>query len=245
MTGPPWVQARLAGAAYLLNLISFVPGVLILGRLVIAGDAAGTAANILAHQDLLRVGFATNLVGVAAYVAVTSLFYELFRTVDETVSRLAALFSVIGCAILAVSGFLYIAPLATQTDGPIMQAFSRDQAAAFVVLFVRLYVDCFNISFVFFGIYCLLIGWLVFRSGFLPRLLGAGLMVTGLAYLSFLSPPLARALSSYNVLPGFIAEGGLTLWLLIAGINAGRWRERREQAGVRTCTELRGDGAPP
>jgi hypothetical protein len=88
-----------------------------------------------------------------------------------------------------------------------------------------LYGQCFDISFVFFGFYCLLIGYLIFRSGFLPRILGAGMAIAGLGWLTFLSPALAHDLSPYILAAG-IGEVSLTLWLLVAGVNAARWEER-------------------
>jgi hypothetical protein len=83
---------------------------------------------------------------------------------------------------------------------------------------------------VFFGFYCLLIGYLIFRSTFLPRILGALMAFGGLGWLTFLSPPLANYLSPYNLAPGILGEGVLTLWLLVIGVNEQRWKE---QASVR------------
>ena len=84
---------------------------------------------------------------------------------------------------------------------------------------------------VFFGFYCLLIGYLILRSTFLPRPLGALMLFAGLGWLTFLSPELAKDLSPYSFLPGVIGEGSLTLWLLIMGVNAQRWREQANAAG--------------
>ncbi len=79
---------------------------------------------------------------------------------------------------------------------------------------------------VFFGVYCLLVGYLIFRSTFLPRFLGILMAIGGLGWLTFLSRALAHRLSPYNMLPGVLGEGTLTVWLLIIGLNAERWRER-------------------
>jgi hypothetical protein len=88
-----------------------------------------------------------------------------------------------------------------------------------------------NISpLVFFGFYCLLIAYLIFRSTFLPRVLGALMAFAGLGWLTFLSPALAKDLSPYNMIPGILGEGALTLWLLVVGVNVQRWKE---QAGAR------------
>lgn len=79
---------------------------------------------------------------------------------------------------------------------------------------------------VFFGLYCLLIGYLILRSTFLPRTLGALMAFGGLGWLTFLSPPLANYLSPYNLGPGILGEGALTLWLLVVGVNDQRWKEQ-------------------
>jgi hypothetical protein len=81
-------------------------------------------------------------------------------------------------------------------------------------------------SLVFFGFYCLLIGYLIFRSTFLPRILGVLMAFGGLGWLTFLSPPLSNYLSPYNLAPGMLGEGLLTLWLLVIGVNVQRWNEQ-------------------
>ncbi|PYQ67102.1 MAG: hypothetical protein DMF54_05600 [Acidobacteria bacterium] len=84
---------------------------------------------------------------------------------------------------------------------------------------------------VFFGVYCLLIGYLIFKSTFLPRALGALMAIGGLGWLTFVSPPLAELLSPYNMAPGILGEGALTLWLLVKGVNSRRWKEQAIVAG--------------
>ena len=82
---------------------------------------------------------------------------------------------------------------------------------------------------VFFGLHCLLVGYLIFGSTFLPRILGVLMMLAGVGWLTFLSPALAGSLSPYNLAPGMIGEGLLILWLLVMGVNVQRWKE---QAGA-------------
>ena len=79
---------------------------------------------------------------------------------------------------------------------------------------------------VFFGGYCVLIGSLILRSTFLPRVLGVLMLFAGLGWLTFLSPSLASHLSPYNLAPGVLGEGVLTLWLLLVGVNVRRWKEQ-------------------
>jgi hypothetical protein len=88
---------------------------------------------------------------------------------------------------------------------------------------------------VFFGVYCLLIGYLIFRSTFLPRILGVLMAFGGLGWLTFLSPPLANYLSPYNLAPGMFGEGALTLWLLVVGVNVPKWQAQANASRVRAA----------
>src|SRR5439155_12085339 len=162
----PSRRARMAGAFYLLTIV--------------AGLLALVATSPL-----------VNLAASVCYIAVTVLFYGIFRPVSRSLSLIAALFSLLGCA----AGILPLFHLVT------------------------LPVD--NLA--FFGVYCLLIGYLIFRSTFLPRVLGVLMAIGGLGWLTFLSPPLARQLSPFNMAPGVLGEGALTVWLLVKGVNVSKW----------------------
>jgi hypothetical protein len=176
----PRFKARIAGVFYLLTFLS--------------GGAALFARG--------RLGLVVGLIAGACYIAVTLLFYYIFKPVNRSLSLLAAFFSLTGCAIGALSPF-HLAP-------PHIN------------------------NLVFFGFYCLLIGYLIFRSTFLPRILGVLMAFGGLGWLTFLSAPLANYLSPYNLAPGIIGEGALTLWLLVIGVNVQRWKEQAGTAGFVT-----------
>jgi hypothetical protein len=226
----PRLKARIAGVFYLLEMLTGGFAILFVGgRLFVSGDAAATATNILAHLSLFQLGFAANLIQFACYVAVTGLFYDLLRPVNRSLSLLAAFFSLVGCTIGAVSCLFYFAPVVILGGAQYLNVFKVEQLQALALMFLKLYGQCFNISFVFFGFYCLLIGYLIFRSTFLPRILGAGMAFAGLGWLTFLSPALAHHLVPYILAAG-IGEISLTLWLLVAGVNAQRWKEQASAA---------------
>lgn len=227
----PRLKARIAGAFYLLEMLTGGFALFAGGRLIVSGDAAATAANLLAHESLFRLGYAANLIQFVCYIAVTGLLYDLFRPVNRNLSLLAAFFSLVGCTIGAVSCLFELAPLAVLGGAQYLNTFKVEQLHSLALMFLALYGQCFNMSFVFFGFYCLLIGYLIFRSTFLPRLLGAGMALAGLAWLIFLSPPLVHRLSPYILVPGILGEGALTLWLLVAGVDAERWKEQADAAG--------------
>jgi hypothetical protein len=225
----PRPRARTTSVVYLFYFLTAVSSVLFLKGLVVSGDAAATANNILAHQPLFRLGLATGLIATACYVAVTALFYDLFKPVNRSLSLLAAFFSLVGCAILAFASVFQLAPLVVLRGGQYLSVFKEEQLRALASLFLELYGLGVSICFVFFGVYCLLIGYLIFKSSFLPRILGVLMAFAGLGWLTFLFPPLANYLSPYNLVLGFLAELALMLWLLVMGVDVQRWRE---QAGA-------------
>jgi uncharacterized protein DUF4386 len=222
----PRPRARITGVVYSLYFLTAVFGVFSLRGLVVDGDAAATVNNILAHQPLFRLGLATGLIATACYIAVTALFYDLFKPVNRSLSLLAAFFSLVGCAILAFASLFQVAALVVLGGGQYMSVFKVEQSRALAFLFLELYGQGVNICFVFFGVYCLLIGYLIFRSAFLPRILGVLMAFAGLGWLTFLSPPLANYLSPYIQVLGFLAELSLCLWLLVVGVNVQRWKEQ-------------------
>jgi hypothetical protein len=176
---PPRLKARMIGAVYLLYFLTAVSAEVFVGR-----------GRFLAYD-------AVTLIADAFYVAVTLLFYSMFKPVNRSLSLLAALFSLAGCA-NEVLRLFHLAPYKIN-------------------------------SLVFFGPYCLLLGYLIFKSTFLPRILGVLMALAGLGWLIFLSP-LANHLSTYLKILGFIAEASLMLWLLVMGVNIPK-RKRKQEPG--------------
>lgn len=191
---------------------------IVLKRVFVANDAARTASSLLANETLFRVGYSSNLIAVAAYIVVTALFYALFKPVNKNLSFLAACFSLTGCAVLAFNCLFYFAPLLV-LKGTSTPVFSEQLA----LVFLKLYGQGYNLSLVFFGCYCLVIGYLVYRSTFLPHAIGIAMMIAGLGWLTFLVPGFARSLYPYVMLAG-VGELALTIWLAI-GIDADRWHK--------------------
>jgi len=223
--------ARIAGLFYLLAFL-FNGGLLFIrGGLVISGDAAATASNILAHASRWCLGFTCYLILIACHIAVTALFYELFRPVNRSVSLLAAFFSLMGCAAATLSSLFYSAPLVVLQEAPHLGAFKAEELQAMALMLDKLNLRASNIGSAFFGFYFLLIGYLVFRSAFLPRILGVLMMFAGVSMLPLLYPPLASSLRPYRAL-ALLGEVSLTLWLLARGVNVERWKEQAGFAGT-------------
>jgi hypothetical protein len=137
----------------------------------------------------------------------------------------------VGCAILAFSSLFQFAPLVVLGGSQYLSVFNLQQLRALALMFLELNNQAANIYLVIFGFYDLLIGYLIFRSTFLPRILGALMMVAGLGWLTFLSPPLANHLSPPILVLGFLAELLLMLWLLVKGVNVQRWQDQASAAG--------------
>lgn len=231
----PRVTARLAGFSWSMTFLTGGLALVVGGRFVVAGNAAATAAGILAHEPQFRLGIAANLIATAFYVAATLFVYELLKPVSRKLSLLAAFFSLVGCAIGAVGAYSQLDPLAVLKGAQTLSVFSAEQLQALAFMVLRMSSQAANPSFLFFGLHCFLVGCLILRSTFLPRLVGALMVLAGLGWLTFcmaslLSPPLARHLFPYIMIPGMLGEGSLALWLLVMGVNGERWEE---QAGTR------------
>src|SRR5437773_1935621 len=185
-------KARIAGVFYLLVFVTGMAALTVGGRFIVSRDPAATAANILAQRSLFEFSWALNLLTTACYIVVTALFYELFRPVSRSVSLTAALFSTVGCAISGVASVFQLAALGMFKTTSYSSAFTTEQFKTLAYTVLKLGGG--NVSLVFFGFYCLLIGILTVRSTFLPRIVGIGMLIASLGWLTFLSPPLVNAL---------------------------------------------------
>jgi len=229
-TASPRPAPRITGVVYLLYFLTAISGELFIRGIIVSSDPAATATNILTHERLFRLSVAVGLIATALYIAVTVLFYGLFKPVSKTVSLLAAFFSLVGCAIQAFGSLFQVAPLAVLEGSPYLNVFKADQLQAVALMFIKLNVQATYIYLVFFGLFNLLIGYLIFKSTFLPRFLGVLMALSGLGWLTFLSPSLANSLLAYIEIPGIVAEASLMLWLLVKGVNVERWREQASAA---------------
>lgn len=218
------LKARLAG---LLFLIVMAAGIFAEYRvwnvLIVFHDPAATARNILTNEPLYRLGFAANLIDYSFYLGVTAILYELLKPVGSTLSVAAAAFSMVATAIVAAAALCTYAPLI------LLHMQGNEPWQALALLCLKLRTVGYDVSLVFFGLHFVLIGLLILRANFLPSLLGVLQMICGACYLinsfaSVLSPPFARELSPYILMPCIVAELALALWLLFFGRNFQRSR---------------------
>lgn len=230
----PRLTARMAGLFYLLMAVFGEAAILARRGLLVSGDAGATAINIQAHQSMYLLGFAGDVLLVASYVVVTALLYRVFEAVNRTVALTAAAFGLTGCAVLAIATSYELAPLALLGSVRYMAAFTTEQAAALTYAFLKFYSLTYGVSLVFFAFYLLLTGWLILESTFMPRILGALLML-GLWGLAFLFPPFAVKYLVWLRL-GSIGELLLLIWLLVKGVDAAKWH--RQAAATRAAEHI-------
>ncbi len=233
MDASPRRKARITGAFYLVTILTgiFAQG-FVSGRLVVDGDAAATATNILTHRGLFQLGFAVYLIEMACQIAMTALFYDLLKPAGRSVSLVAAFLGFAGCVIKTFSRVFFIVPLFVLGGARYLSVFSKEQLQALALLLLKVNDRGAAMALVFFGFYALLTGYLILRSTFLPRFLGALSVVGGLGWLTFLYLPLGYRLFPYLGAFGLFGAVCLVLWLLVFGLNEQRWKEQASGHGT-------------
>ena len=226
----PLFKARMAGFFWLMTIITGMFAFIAGGRLFVAGDAATTAVNVMAHVSLYRLAFVSNLIATVCYLAVTLFVYLLLKPVNRRVALFGVFVSLIGCTVAPTGSLLFIAPLDILGSNQSLSGFTTAQLQAQALTFLTLSMQVNDIGLVFFGCHVLSIGYLIRRSTFLPHWLGILLFIAGICYLtnsfaSFLDLPFKTYLPPFIAIGGLLGEGSLTAWLLVKGVNVERWKE--------------------
>ncbi len=231
--GSPRLKARILAVFSLLTILMgiFAQG-FVSNRLVVGGDAAATAANLLAHEGLFQLGFAVFMIEMACDIVFTALFYDLLKPVSRSVSLVAAFLGLTGCVIKTFSRLFFIAPLFILGGAHDLSVFSAEQLQALALLFLKVNDRGAGIALVFFGFYAIVQGYLIIRSTFLPRILGVLSALGGLGWLSFLYPPLGSRLFLVVVAVALLGAAALIVWLLVLGVNEQRWKEQARAAAT-------------
>lgn len=228
----PQVYARIGGVLYLIIIAAGILGELFVrGTLVVAGDAAATATQIMAAPTLWRIGIAGDILMHVCDIPLMLIFYLLLRSVNRNLALLALLFNLIQTAVLVANKLLLLVPLFLLGNADYPKAFAPDQLQALAYLAIRVHSYGFGVGLIFFGFTCLVVGYLVFRSGYFPWILGILLQLAGLSYLTnsfalLLAPTFAARISPAILLPAFIGELALCLWFLLKGVNGEQWENR-------------------
>jgi len=226
----PQVLARTAGALYLVIIVLGLLGeLLVRSGIIVSGDAATTAANITGDLWLFRLGFLADSVMFLCDVALAVLLYVLLKPVGSTVALLAMCFRLAQTAVIALNLLHYHAAIIALSGPEYASAFGAEQLNALASFFLELHSHGYDLGLLLFGLSCLLLGYLVYRSRFLPKLIGVLLVAAGLAYLigsytRFLFPAHVQSVAPIYLV-AILAEVSMCLWLLIKGVKVEEWEK--------------------
>lgn len=226
----PLVLARILG---ILGLLGIVTGAFDIGyvqnTLIVSGNASATLHNLSAHETLFRLGFSAHLFELLLNIPGEMIGFILLRRVNGVVAAISLGCGFVGIAVEAVDLLAAYVPLQLALGGATLGAFSPDQLHAVANFAARFQQAGLLLSWVFYGMDELTTGFLIFRSHFLPRVLGVLLGLSGLCYfahgfLSFLAPALDARLYPYILYPCLPGEGLTSLWMATVGLNVAKWR---------------------
>ena len=221
---PTKKAAHIAGAVY-LALVVVAPFAMIYvpGKLIVRGDAAATADNILAHETMFRLAIFGDLVGHVIFICLGIALYRLLSSVNKIWALLMVSFVLVSAAVGFLNTLNNIAAVILFRGGEFLDVIDKSQRDAFGMLFVRLHNQGEFISEIFWGVWLFPFGLLVYRSGFLPRILGIWLIIACFAWVAlsitaqFFPTNYSAAFGWFQ--PAFFAEMAIMLWLLIRGAN--------------------------
>ena len=228
----PQVYARIGGVLYLIIIVlGLFDEAFVRNRIIVPGDATATAANIRSLESLWRFGIAAEFFLLICAVALTLIFFVLLRPVSRDLALLAVFFNLVSVAVEAAVQLYLLGALFPLGKAEYLRAFAPEQLYALASLSVKSHSYGFGVALIFFGCVCLILGYLIFRSGFLPKALGVLMQIAGLSYLTdsfalILAPTFANRIFPAVLVPAFVGEASLCLWLLVKGVNVEKWEEK-------------------
>lgn len=231
LEGLPRPMPRTIGVVWMLYFLTAILGGFLTKGLVVSTDAVATATHLLAHLPQYRAGVEVGLFANALYVALTALLYGLFAPVNRSIALTAALLSLVGCTVQIVAAMLQFAPISFLVDHGLASAFTEAQLRAAALTSLKLYAQTFHISLEMFALFNVVLGYLIYRSTFLPRMFGVFFLLAGLGWLCYVGLPPGAPVPVFVLPFSGLAEVGLTLWLLVKGVDVSRWREKARTEG--------------
>lgn len=218
--------ARIAGALFLISMVAgglgefYIPS-----KLIVSGNATATAHNVIASNFLFRMGFATYLVEAICDIGLSLVFYVLLRPVHRNLALLAAFFGLVSTAVFGTAELFYFAPTFILGGGDYLKSFTPDQVNSLALLSLKIYGYGAGIFMALYGIATAIRGYLIYRSGYLPKILGVLLMLGGIGFIvknfTFVLAP-AYSFDAL-ALPTAVAGLLLTVWLLTKGVDVAKW----------------------
>ena len=227
----PRLKARIAGVIYLIIIVFGAWAQLaVRDGLVVTGNAAKTAQNISDNELMYRLGFTVEVFYLLCGIPLKLFLYDLFKVVNRKLAIAAILFAAIGAAVQAVILLGHYAPLIFLGNSTYLSAFTTAQLQGAAYTSLVMFDYGYMIALSFFGCFCIVIGYLVLRSTFFVRFVGALLVIEGIAYLTnsfshFIAPAVGDRIFPFLLVAG-LAEVSFCLSLLIVGVNVQRWKEQ-------------------
>jgi hypothetical protein len=226
----PQFTARMAGLLYVIGSVAGVFGILYGPSLIVPGDAVATAKNIQASEALFRLSIVSALLCQILFIFVALALYQLLKAVNQPIAGLVVVFMLLSIPIAMLNELNNLAVLFLLSGAASLNVFTAEQLHALAPLFLNLHALGLNISFLVGALWFFPLGYLVFKSGFLPRILGVLLIINGLAYvIDSVAAVLLPALNVNLVMFTGWVEVVFALWLLIRGVNVARWDKRARE----------------
>ncbi len=217
--------AKIAGVLYLLNgIFSGFAFAYVIGKVYVAGNAAATAANVVAYSGLVRIGVAADLFQATIWVFLAMTLYLLLKHVNKSAASTMVVLVAVGAAIVCLNDVFEFESLRIATDNAYAAAFGNAGSNALVLLLLDIHHYGFLIAQIFFGLWLVPLGYLAYKSGMVPKALGVALIAGGACYLVgmlavFLIPDLGEKINTFITIPSAIAEIWMLGYLLVIGVR--------------------------
>jgi len=215
--------ARIAGALYFIYMVATIFADASRTKLVVFGDAMATANNILASEQLFRIGFVSDVLAGVLFLLAAWALYVLLKPVNKNIALLFLLLNLGGVAVQCINMLNLFSAVLLLSGADYLKVFQMDQLQSLAMFFLYLYKNGFMIAQFFYAAWLFPLGYLVFKSGYLPKILGIILMIECIAWLmypfQFFLFPAYEVISYLSFAVGFIGEFSLALWLLIKGVK--------------------------
>lgn len=226
--------ARVAGFCYLIVIATgLFSEVFVRQALRVSNDALATAHNIQTHEMLFRWGFVADIINFVVGIPTILIIYHFFKKSNKIILQIALALVIIQTAIIAVNLLNQITPLLLLGNDTYLNTFQQNQLATLSLLSLNIQAQGYGIGLVFFGFYCILIGYVIVKTKAIPKIIGLAYAIAGVCYLinnftMFLSKGFVNPLFIYLAIPIFLGELSLCLWLLIKGIDISKLETKDE-----------------
>ena len=230
----PLFYARAAGFLYLIIIVFGIYGeMFVRSGLIVPGNPTETASNIITSQGLFRVGFLADSIMFLSDIALAVLLYTLLKPVSQIAALMAMCFRLAQTTVIALNLLHYHAAMLLLNGSGYSAAFGTNQLSALAAFFLDLHGHGYDLGLLLFGLHCLLLGYLIFKSGYLPKTLGVLIVASGFTYLigsytRFLFPEYVAAVSPIYIV-AIVSELSLCLWLLMKGVSLQQWERMMQE----------------